>query len=120
MEEKLNKEQTETATAVGHELLVIRRQDKKLICIDYDGTYTEAPKLFDYFIIKAKELGYTVIGCTMRFDHEMDDGLQQLNRAVDKLYFSGRRAKKKYLAELKIYPQIWIDDMPEWIFTDTV
>lgn len=110
----------QTAESRQIERIVIRRQDKKLICIDYDGTYTEAPKLFDYFITKAKELGYKVIGCTMRFEHEMDDGLQQLNRIVDKLYFSGRRAKKQYLEELKIYPQIWIDDMPEWIFTDTV
>lgn len=102
------------------ERLVILRQDKKLICIDYDGTFTEAPDLFKYFILKAKELGYKVIACTMRYENEIDDGLQQLADIVDELYFSSRKAKQKYLADLQIYPQIWIDDMPEWIFTDTI
>ena len=102
-----------------HKQIIAQYQDEKLICIDYDGTYNMAPELFNYFIIKAKELGYKVIACTMRFESEIDDGLRQLNNVVDTLYFSKRLAKKKYLAKLGIHPQIWIDDMPEWIFTDS-
>jgi len=94
------------------------KRDPKLICIDYDDTFTAAPDLFKYFIIKAKELGYKVIGCTMRRESEIDEGVQQLQDLVDKLYFTNRKAKKSYLSALRIYPQIWIDDMPEWIFTD--
>jgi len=95
-------------------------KDTKLICIDYDGTYTESPELFDYFIKKAKELGFSVIGCTMRYENEIDEDLRHFEQMVDELYFSERRAKKKYLEELNINPQIWIDDTPEWLFVDSI
>lgn len=97
-----------------------KEKDKKLICVDYDGTYTESPALFDFFIKKAKELGFSVIGCTMRYEYEKDEDLIHFEQMVDKLYFSERRAKKKYLEDLNITPQIWVDDTPEWLFVDSI
>ena len=96
------------------------KQDKKLICIDYDGTFTAAPELFKSFIIKAKELDFKVIACTMRYENETDSGLELLKGLVDSIYFTSRKAKRNYLSGLGIYPQIWIDDMPQWIFTDAI
>lgn len=100
--------------------ITIEKRDRKLICIDYDGTYTEAPEVFDIFIKALKNRGYRVIICTMRYAEETDEDLIYLLTLVDKIYFSGRKAKKPYLASLGIYPQIWIDDMPEFILGDAL
>ncbi|MCK9542632.1 MAG: hypothetical protein M0R03_11455 [Novosphingobium sp.] len=56
----------------------------------------------------------------MRYEEETDEGLLEFKHLVEELYFSERKAKEKFLMDLKIYPQIWIDDNPHWIFTDSI
>ena len=91
-----------------------------LICIDYDGTYTEDPLLWSMFIVQAKNKNHKVICCTMRYEKsEGDEVKMYLEGLVDKIYFTEREAKKKYLSNLGIFPKIWIDDMPELLFYDT-
>ena len=89
---------------------------QKIICLDYDGTYTDFSELFDLFIDKAKELGHKVILCTMRSEAEKDNSLVMLESKLDKVYYSNRRAKQSYLASLGVYPDIWIDDQPHFLF----
>lgn len=40
--------------------------------------------------------------------------VNELSKRID-VYYSSRQAKKDYLKNLEIYPNIWIDDCPEWI-----
>ena len=100
-------------------MIEIIRVDKKLICIDYDGTISEAPVLFQKWIEFAQQFNYKVIIATMRSEEEKDSGLITLETYVDKIYYTNRKAKKKFLADLGVHPWIFIDDRPEWLFMDT-
>jgi hypothetical protein len=90
---------------------------EKIICLDYDGSYTEFPKLFDIIIEKSDELGYKVILATIRYPYEVDDFLKQLKEKIP-VYYTSRTAKINFLNKLGIAPSLWIDDRPEWIFKD--
>lgn len=76
-----------------------------LIALDYDGTYTADPELWDFFIKKAKERGHEVKIATMRFPSEPIDGLD-----IEVVYTS-RRAKYGCMPA-----NIWIDDTPQFLF----
>lgn len=89
----------------------------KLICLDYDQTYTEFKSLCDLIIDKQSELGYKVILCTMRYPTETNEELEQLSKRIN-VYFSSRKAKMDYLSELDLIPDIWIDDCPRWIYVN--
>ena len=87
----------------------------KIVCLDYDQTYTDFKELCNLIIDKQAEFGYKVILCTMRFPDEEGDDLFELKNRIN-VYYSSRQAKREYLASLDIYPDICIDDCPEWIF----
>lgn len=88
-----------------------------LIALDYDGTYTADPDLWLDFIKRAQSRGHTVICVTMRHDHETLDMCLRLQDRVE-VICSARQAKQLFLNELGIYPDIWIDDNPKWLFED--
>jgi len=89
-----------------------------LIALDYDGTYTADPELWDEFILDARMRGHEIIIATMRIAGLEDDIVElELRSKVDDIIYTDRKAKKA--AVRKIYgrdPDIWIDDVPEWIF----
>lgn len=89
----------------------------KIICLDYDATYTDFKNICDLIIDRQAEFGYKVILCTMRYPEEKGKELIDLEKRIN-VYYSSRQAKRAYLASLDIYPSIWIDDCPEWIFKD--
>ncbi len=76
-----------------------------LIALDYDGTYTADPELWDCFIAKAKERGHDVKIATMRFPTEAipDIGLD--------VVYTSRQAKFGCMPA-----DIWIDDRPQFLF----
>lgn len=80
-----------------------------LIALDYDGTYTADPELWELFIVSAQNRGHKVIVATMRYESE------PIEIAGLEVFYSGRKAKRAYLTSLGIIPQIWIDDMPDFI-----
>mgnify|MGYP001077490994 CR=1 FL=1 len=86
-----------------------------LIALDYDETYTKDEELWNHFINTCIRRKHTVICVTMRYESE---GLPILNTIGKKcqVYFTGRNAKKIYLDKLGIYPDIWIDDNPMWLY----
>lgn len=87
----------------------------KIICIDYDGSYTEFPELFECIINKCKELKYSVICATMRYPYEEDEELKNLGKKIDKVIYTSRNAKLPFLLNLGIEPDLWIDDNPKWL-----
>jgi len=90
-----------------------------IICLDYDDTYTRDPHLWDSFISNAKMRNHTVICVTMRYESEGKEVKQYLEGLVDNIYFTNREAKKQFLDKLNIFPHVWIDDQPLWIFYDS-
>ena len=91
---------------------------QKLICLDYDGSYTEFTDMFDLIIKHCREKNYKVIMCTMRYPIEKDIHLTALESKLDGLYFTSRKAKEPFLKELGIIPNLWIDDKPYWLYKD--
>ena len=92
----------------------------KVICIDYDGTYTHFPELLDCIVDKSKSLGYKVILATMRYEHEEDLGIKSIRSKVDQVIFTQRKAKLPFLLMMGIKVDIWIDDHPEWICNNSI
>lgn len=89
-----------------------------IIALDYDGTYTADIELWLAFVRNAKERGHRVIVCTMRYE---DEGLSIDPRLKDEveIFYTSRRAKKKYMRNQGIEPNIWIDDNPDWLYEDS-
>ena len=78
-----------------------------LIALDYDGTYTADPELWDLFISAARQRGHEVKIVTMRFPSE------PIENAPCEVIYTSRKAK--YGA---IPAQIYIDDTPQFLFQD--
>jgi hypothetical protein len=89
-----------------------------LIVIDYDLTYTQDPQLWDEFIDMALLRNHNIICVTMRYPEEGSDVINTVGKKC-KVIFTGRKAKMNFLHELNIKPDIWIDDNPIWIYTDS-
>jgi hypothetical protein len=82
-----------------------------IIALDYDGTYTADPTLWDSFINAARARHHQVHICTMRApDERVHIGAQ-----VDRIHYTDRKAKRPFMQALGLSVQIWIDDMPDFI-----
>ena len=93
-----------------------------LIVIDFDGTYTNDPALWDAFIKMAKENYHEVFCATMRYEDTEGDLVKKcLEGKVDRIIFTNRLGK---IAEVRKQtgrnPDIWIDDDPAWLFDDAI
>lgn len=93
---------------------------KKLLAIDYDDTYTLDPSLWDEFIRKARKKGHRVVIATMRYPEDKDGGIKKLEKKVNKVIFTCKQAKKPYLQKMNVFPDVWIDDKPQYILKDKV
>jgi len=91
-----------------------------LIALDYDGTYTADKEMWDVFIHQARLRGHQIVVATMRFDipAEADIVRLELEENVDHMIFTGRKAKKQFLRNQQLVPDIWIDDNPDWLYED--
>jgi hypothetical protein len=81
------------------------------IGLDYDGTYTADPVLWDAFINAARQRGHEVHLVTMRADSEP----VRLGAHVDRIHYTDRKAKRQFMQALGLPVQVWIDDMPDFI-----
>lgn len=85
------------------------------IAIDYDGTYTADTDLWDEWIKQAVGRGHEVICVTMRHSHE------PIDRPIPcEVIYTSRKAKAFYMSAIDRYPDIWIDDHPQWIFENAI
>ncbi|MGZ8888080.1 MAG: hypothetical protein ACXW1D_00825 [Halobacteriota archaeon] len=87
------------------------------IGLDYDDTYTRDPIAWDTFIKLMCSRGHYVYIVTWRFEDETELNIDILNNETDGVYFTGRRAKEKFMYERGIRIDVWIDDNPRAITT---
>ena len=91
------------------------------IALDFDGTYTEDPKLWSNFISQAITSGHRIAFVTMRHDNERESIESAIKHMpYMKVFYTGRKAKKPFMASLNQNPDIWIDDNPHWINQDSM
>lgn len=89
-----------------------------IIALDYDDTYTRDPELWDKFILDATNCGHTVFCVTMRYYEEGRDVIIALSDKVEDIFFTGRKAKQKFMFDLGYNVQVWIDDNPGFVIYD--
>lgn len=80
-----------------------------VIALDYDGTYTKDPDLWNWFIASAHERGHRVVCVTMRHEHE----------AIEmpcEVFYTGRAAKLPVATRHFGTIDIWIEDQPHRLF----
>ncbi len=88
-----------------------------IIALDYDGTYTEDPISWDDFISYMMKKGHEIVVVTMRYESEAPEFTLSPVCAC-RWFFTGRKAKKPFMHNLGIKPNIWIDDHPQSVFLD--
>ncbi len=86
-----------------------------LIAIDYDDTFTRDPLGWHEAMQIMQAHGHTIIGATMRHEREAGGMSALYMQVCDTVYFTGRVAKRKFLASKGVLPHVWIDDNPEFI-----
>lgn len=91
-----------------------------IIALDFDGTYTEDPELWNTVVTHMQHRGYEVFCVTMRYDNEFEAPVVRncLEHIVNRIIFTGRKAKEKFLDELGIKVNVWIDDRPYYVYID--
>lgn len=85
------------------------------IALDYDGTYTNDPELWDKLIEQARARGHKVYCVTMRYPTESNEVYASLAGKVDDIILTCRMAKLNYLAVKGITIDVWIDDRPDFV-----
>lgn len=86
--------------------------------LDYDGTYTNAPQVWNTFIEAAQAEGHCIFVVTMRFRSEVTQEMYETFGAYGiPIICTGkgndRMAKRPYCEEMGIKIHVWIDDNPE-------
>ena len=84
------------------------------IAIDYDGTYSADPALFNDLIATMKRAGHTVVLVTGRseeYGHEIKAALD----GVIPIVFAGMQWKRKAAIGAGFNVNVWIDDNPEYV-----
>lgn len=90
-----------------------------IIALDFDDTHTKDPALWNRFIADAHSSGHRVVVATMRHPRESRRVVETVEGIGESdMFFTGRRAKRPYLAALGVRPDVWIDDNPHWIDGD--
>lgn len=90
-----------------------------IIALDFDGTHTQDPALWNRFIADSHKSGHRVVVATMRYESEAGPVLATVE-GIERsdMFFTGRRAKRPHLAALGVLPDVWIDDNPHWVDGD--
>lgn len=83
------------------------------IAVDYDGTYSADPVLFDTFIRHAQARGHEVYCVTMRHNTEQE---KICHIVPCEVFYTARNAKIPFMNKLGHEFNIWIDDMPHLLF----
>lgn len=92
-----------------------------LFAIDYDGTYSLDPEIFNIIIQILKKAGHEVICVTGRSgDKESDNVVRASIGKLVPVIFAGKKYKYDAAKDAGFYVDIWIDDNPSSISIPTL
>lgn len=90
------------------------------IAVDYDGTFTADPELWMHFILAALNKGHEVFIVTFRNDlFDRDPLLQEVAKKIQTYYTRGVAKRWWCLHHGPGAVDVWIDDTPESILTNS-
>lgn len=55
---------------------------------------------------------------TIRNESETTELIEMVNKKIDKVYFTNRTAKLFFLQNLGVFPDLWVEDKPGWLFNN--
>lgn len=84
------------------------------IAIDFDGTWTQDPRLWRQFTAYAEERGHTVVIVTGRKGWSEDMERAGIPSWV-RIIYTNHQLKQPEAARQGVKPDVWIDDMPGMI-----
>lgn len=94
-----------------------------LICLDYDKTYDAMPAIWDRFIDMLNKNGHAVVLATYRDDrYDRTPLLDDLAKTIPVFYTRGVAKKwwmQQFAPDHYANPDIWIDDRPEAILSNS-
>jgi len=85
------------------------------IALDYDGTYTRDPPLWEYFLGMCRARGHEVKIVTCRKPENEIDWFDLPEKFRVPVLYTSHIPKRIYCDEIGWQPEIWIDDIPELI-----
>lgn len=89
------------------------------IALDYDGTASRDVRAFMSIIDVLHACGHKVMIVTMRTPVEASAIPWALTQKVE-VFATSRKAKRQFMADRQIMVDIWIDDQPEFVYTDAL
>ena len=91
-----------------------------IIALDYDETFTTDPVAWGLVAMLLEKAGHNVILVTYRHE-ELDAAplLDAIKQAGIDCYFTDGKAKGKFMEDLGIKVDIWIDDNPKSVLEDS-
>jgi hypothetical protein len=88
------------------------------VAIDYDLTISRAPNEWARLLLQIKAMHWQVYVVTGRKSTYQPEELRWLMDVTDGVFFTEHKSKLRYMRELGIEVDIWIDDRPESIIYD--
>lgn len=85
------------------------------IALDFDDTYDKDPFFWNDVVKNAKSRGHEVRFVTMRHEQEGADVEEAAEFLGIDIIYTGRKQKRPFCAALNFFPDVWIDDSPEFI-----
>lgn len=92
-------------------------REQKVIAIDFDETISDNYTGWPIVMQLLEKMGYHVVICTSRKPEDHED-LQYIVDKGYKVYYTGGKAKERFMQTLGIRVGIWIDDNPYAILND--
>lgn len=91
-----------------------------IFSLDFDGTYTAAPDMWERWIEMVTALGHEVYCISYRPINEMQKVYETLGKVIGVDHCISTRAtpKKRYTEKLGLHIDVWIDDTPEMLIDD--
>lgn len=80
------------------------------VAIDYDGTWTVDPPMWERFVALLRDYGHSAVIVTMR-----PQGYPIVCDADLPIIYTNGNRKRPYAQARGIRPDVWIDDQPELI-----
>lgn len=87
----------------------------KTIAFDFDQTISDHPTLFLNIMETFEKAGFHVVVVTYRMPHAYPEDLDFLVEKGYAVYFTGHKAKHKFMSDKGIIVDLWVDDEPETI-----
>jgi FMN phosphatase YigB (HAD superfamily) len=87
----------------------------KTIAFDFDETISDHPTLFLSVMETFRDFNWNVVVVTYRQPDCFPEDLDFLKERGYKVYFTGQKAKEKFMSEQGITVDIWVDDAPRTI-----